>query len=233
MSGILYGVGLGPGDPELMTLKAARLIGAAEVISYPALPEGDSFARSIADDFIADNAQEIRIEIPMSRERGPAQAAYDAGAAEIAAVLRDGRDVVYLCEGDPLFFGSFMYLLARLTGEFEVTVVPGVTSMTAGAARARRPLAARSEVLSVIPATLDVDKLGAKVDAADSLAFIKIGRHLGKVKAVLAERGLVEQAIYLERVSLPQEVCLPMSECPDEAPYFSMILMTKGADPWL
>ncbi|MCO4825246.1 MAG: precorrin-2 C(20)-methyltransferase, partial [Amylibacter sp.] len=130
MNGMLYGVGLGPGDPELMTLKAARLIGGAEVIAYPTLEGGDSFARAIAADLIEDGTQEIAISIPMSVKREPAQAAYDQGAKQIARALDSGQDVVCLCEGDPFFYGSFMYLFARLSERFEVEVVPGVTSIT-------------------------------------------------------------------------------------------------------
>ena len=116
MVGKLYGVGLGPGDPELMTLRTHRLISEAQVVAYPTLAGGDSFARSIAADVIRKDAREIVMDVPMSTAREPAQAAYDKGAAEIAAALEAGEDVVCLCEGDPFFYGSFMYLFARLTG---------------------------------------------------------------------------------------------------------------------
>ncbi|HHI70096.1 MAG TPA: precorrin-2 C(20)-methyltransferase, partial [Rhodobacteraceae bacterium] len=165
MSGTLYGIGLGPGDAELMTLKAARLIRAAQVVSYPALAGGDSFARSIAAELLTDDVQEIRIDVPMVVDRGPAQAAYDKAADEISAVLETGLDVVVLCEGDPFFYGSFMYLYARLSGRFAVEVVPGVTSMTASAAALGLPLAARNEVLSVIPGPLEDDLLKERIAA--------------------------------------------------------------------
>ncbi len=102
--GVLYGVGLGPGDPELMTLKAARLIGGAAFVAYPALVGGASLARSIAADLIPKSAAEIVVKVPMTVERGPAQMAYNKGAALIAAALQAGEDVVYLCEGDPFFY---------------------------------------------------------------------------------------------------------------------------------
>ena len=154
MTGILYGVGLGPGAPDLMTLRAARLIEGASVVAYPTLAGADSFARAIAADLIAKNAQEIVMDVPMSVERAPAQAAYDKGAAEIAAALDAGQDVVCLCEGDPFFYGSFMYLFARLSDRYRVEVVPGVTSITACAASAGLPLAARNERLTVLPLSL-------------------------------------------------------------------------------
>jgi precorrin-2/cobalt-factor-2 C20-methyltransferase len=233
MTGILYGVGVGPGAPDLMTLRAARLIAGAAVIAYPTLAGAASFARAIAADLIAPAAREIVMDVPMSVERAPAQAAYDAGAAEIAAALDAGQDVVCLCEGDPFFYGSFMYLFARLSGRYRVEVVPGVTSITACAARAGKPLVARNERLTVLPGPLSEDELRARIDGAESVVIMKVGRHLPKIRAVIADLGLTEMAVYVERATLPDELVLPLAEAPERAPYFSMILLTKGADPWL
>ncbi|OSP55766.1 precorrin-2 C(20)-methyltransferase [Pseudoruegeria sp. SK021] len=233
MSGTLYGVGLGPGDPELITRKAARLIEGAAVIAYPALAGADSLARSIAADLIPAGAQEIVMDVPMTPARGPAQAAYDNGAARIADALEAGQDVVALCEGDPFFYGSFMYLYARLSGRFRVEVVPGVTSVTACAARAGLPLAARNEAVTILPGPLPDAALRARIALADTLVVMKVGRHLGRLRDLLRAEGLLERAIYVERVSLAGERCVPLTEAPDPAPYFSMIIVTKGADPWL
>lgn len=233
MSGILYGVGLGPGAPDLITLRAARLIEGAAVVAYPALAGGDSFARAIAADLIAPGTEEIVMDVPMTVERAPAQAAYDQGAARIAQVLENGRDVVCLCEGDPFFYGSFMYLFARLSGKFQVEIVPGVTSITACAASAGMPLVARNERLTVLPGPLPEDELRDRIERAESVAIMKVGRHLPKIRAVIDALGLTDRAMYIERASLPQEVVLPLADAPEAAPYFSMILLTKGADPWL
>lgn len=233
MTGTLYGVGLGPGAPDLLTLRAARLIESATVIAYPSLAGGDSFARSIAADLIPTTAREIIMEVPMTTERAPAQTAYDTGAAEIAAALDAGEDVVCLCEGDPLFYGSFMYIHARLKERYTVEVIPGVTSVTACAARAALPLAARNERLTILPGPLEEDDLKAEITRADSVVIMKVGRHLAKIRRVLTALDLADQAVYVERASLPEEVCLPLSQAPEKAPYFSMILLTKGADPWL
>lgn len=232
-AGVLYGVGLGPGAPDLITLRAARLIEGAAVIAYPTLAGGASFARAIAADLIAPKVQEIVMDVPMTVERAPAQAAYDTGAAAIAAALDQGNDVVCLCEGDPFFYGSFMYLFARLSGKYRVEVVPGVTSVTACAARAGMPLAARNERLTVLPGPLPQDELRARIDGAESVVIMKVGRHLPKIRAVIDALGLTAQAVYVERATLPEEVVLPLAEAPEKAPYFSMILLTKGADPWL
>jgi len=232
-AGTLYGVGLGPGDPDLITRKAARLIEGAQVIAYPSLAGGDSFARAIAADLIAPGTQEIRMDLPMTTDRAPAQAAYDQGAAAIADHLKRGTDVVALCEGDPLFYGSFMYLHARLSAQYPVEVVPGVTSVTACAALAARPLVARNETITVLPGPLDDAALRDKMRAADTLVVMKVGRHLPRLRALLAAEGLLDRAIYVERASLPAQRVLPLADAPDAAPYFSMILVTRGADPWL
>lgn len=233
MTGKLYGVGLGPGDPDLMTLRAYRLIKGATVVAYPALAGAASFARSIAADVIPKAAREIVMDVPMSVERAAAQAAYDEGAAEIAKALDVGDDVICLCEGDPFFYGSFMYLFARLSQRYEVEVIPGVTSITTCAARAGMPLAARNERLTVLPGPLHKDELRARIEGAESVAIMKVGRHLAKIKSVIDALGLTQHAVYVERASLPEEVVLPLAEAPEKAPYFSMILLTKGADPWL
>jgi len=233
VSGILYGVGVGPGAPDLMTLRAARLIEGAQVVAYPTLAGAASFARAIAADLIAPDAREIVMDVPMSVERAPAQAAYDAGAVQIAAALDAGQDVVCLCEGDPFFYGSFMYLFARLSGRYRVEVVPGVTSVTACAARAGKPLVARNERLTVLPGPLPEAELRARIEGAESVVIMKVGRHLAKIRAVIAGLGLTDMAVYVERATLPDELVLPLAEAPERAPYFSMILLTKGADPWL
>ncbi|MEL7258052.1 MAG: precorrin-2 C(20)-methyltransferase [Pseudomonadota bacterium] len=233
MPGKLYGIGLGPGDPDLMTLKAHRLISNAQVVAYPTLAGADSFARSIAGDVIPVGAREIVMDVPMTTDRAPAQAAYDNGAAEISSALDAGLDVICLCEGDPFFYGSFMYLFARLSQRYDVEVVPGVTSITTCAARAGLPLAARNERLTVLPGPLPEDELRNRIEGAESVAIMKVGRHLSKIRGVIDALGFTPKAVYVERASLPDEVVCPLAEAPEKAPYFSMILLTKGADPWL
>jgi precorrin-2/cobalt-factor-2 C20-methyltransferase len=216
-----------------MTLKAARLIGAARVVAYPALAGAPSFARSIAAGLIPSGCREIVMDVPMTVERAPAQAAYDRAAAEIGSVLEGGADVVCLCEGDPFFYGSFMYLYARMAGNYRVEVVPGVSSLTAAAARAGLPLAARSEVVTVLPGPLPDGELEARIGQAGTVAILKAGRHVGRIRRLLDRLGLAGQAIYVERATLPDERVMALAEAPAEAPYFSMILLAKGSDPWL
>ncbi|VAW03898.1 Precorrin-2 C(20)-methyltransferase [hydrothermal vent metagenome] len=233
MSGILYGVGLGPGDPDLMTLRAYKLISNAKVIAYPLLDGGESFARSIAVNMIPAGAHEIAMNIPMTTAREPAQKAYDQSATQIAAQLDLGHDVICLCEGDPFFYGSFMYLFARLSARYDVQVVPGVTSITACAARAGMPLAARNERLTVLPGPLPEAELRNRIEGAESVAIMKVGRHLSKIRHVIDDLDLTKYATYIARASLPDEVICPLADAPAKAPYFSIILLTKGTDPWL
>ena len=233
MTGTLYGIGTGPGDPELVTRKAWRLVQEADVIAYPSAEGGDSFARSIVADAIKPDAVEIEMPVPMVSGRAPAQAIYDDGAAAIRDHLSAGRDVVVLCEGDPLFYGSFMYILARLRDDFPTQIIPGVTSMTACAAAHNHALVARNDVLTVLPGTLDNDVMLDRIKASEAVVIMKIGRHLGRIRDLLSAQGLAQQALYVSHASLPYEKALLLSDAPDTAPYFSMILLYKGQDPWI
>ncbi len=231
--GTLYGLGVGPGDPELMTVKAWRIVSTAPVIAYLAANGGESTARSIAKPFIPDDAIEIAIEIPMRSEREPAQAAYDRGCVAIAGHLRAGRDVAMLCEGDPFFYGSFMYIFARLAKDFETIVVPGVSSLTAAAAAIGRPLAARDEVLKVLPATLDAQRLREELATAQSAAIIKVGRNFGKVRDVLAALDLTKSAVVIEKATHADERVRKLADVTEHTlPYFTTILVYAGAEPW-
>jgi precorrin-2/cobalt-factor-2 C20-methyltransferase len=224
--GTLYGIGLGPGDPELLTLKALRLIRAAPVVAYPAPDDGASFARAIVASFVTPAQREIVIRVPMVPERFPAQAVYAAAAEEIAAVLAAGSNVAALCQGDPFFYGSFMYLFARLAGRFPVEIVPGVSSLAACAAASRMPLVGRNETLVVIPATLAEDELERRLAGVEAAAIIKLGRHFAKVRRVLERLGLSERAQYVERASLPNQRVAPLAEIDAASvPYFAMLLI--------
>ena len=231
--GRLLGVGVGPGAPDLLTLRAARVIEGARVLAYPSLAGAPSMARGIAAAHVRTDAEEIAIDIPMTRDREPAQAAYDAGAARIAAHLSRGRDVVCLCEGDPMFYGSFMYLQARLAPRFPCEVVPGVTSVAAAAALARLPLGARDGRIAVLPATLPDEALAEGLRANGTVAVLKLGRHFPRVRALVEVLGLTARTTFVARATLPGETVLPLALAPPEAPYFSLLLIAKDTDPWL
>lgn len=225
MPGQLYGLGLGPGDPELVTLKAVRLLRASPVVAYPAPENGPSFARAIVAEFLDSRQREIAIRFPM-RPGPPPEAVYDAAASELAAALDTGADVALLCQGDPLFYGSFAGILVRLAPHYRVTVVPGVSSLTACAAAAATPLVQRDGVLSVIPATLPEAALEQRLGMAESAAVIKLGRHFTKLRRVLERLGRLDQALYVEHASLPDQRIAPLAEIdPAGVPYFAMALV--------
>ncbi|MEQ9626803.1 MAG: precorrin-2 C(20)-methyltransferase [Roseitalea porphyridii] len=233
MTGTLYGLGIGPGDPELITLKALRLLQAAPVVAYPAPDDGDSLARAIVAPHLPGGQTEIAIRMPMVAARFPAQEVYDRAAAEIGEHLAAGRDVAALCEGDPFFYGSFMYLFGRVAEKHKVEVVPGVSSLTACAAVLGAPLAARNDVLTVIPAPLPPNALSQILRDTDAAAIIKVGRHLAKVRKVLRILGLLDRARYVERATLTEQRILPLAEvAEDSAPYFSMILVHRRGEAW-
>ena len=225
--GQLFGLGLGPGDPELVTLKALRLLRAAAVIVYPAPESGESFARSIVAEWIAPAQREIVIAFPMRPGPPPAEI-YAAAAATIAAELDREHDVVFLCQGDPFFYGSFAPIFTRLAPRYRVSVVPGVSSLTACAAAAATPLAQRDETVTVIPATLPKAELARRLGECDSAAIIKLGRHAAVVQQVLLQCGLLDGAVYVERASQSRERVARFAEIdPASVPYFAMALVRR------
>ncbi len=233
MTGSLHLVGVGPGDPDLLTLKAARLLGSVPVVAYPTTGEDSALALSIAAPHLNPVAERLPVAIPMTLERGPAQAAYDGAADAILVHLRAGRDVAWLCEGDPLFYGSAMYLVTRVGAEAAVAVVPGVTSMTAAAAAIGRPLAARNEMLKVLPAPLDDATLRAELAATPAAAIIKVGRHFDRVRALLAEAGHADGAVVVEHATGARQRITRLADfAHDERPYFSTILCYRGEEAW-
>lgn len=234
MKGKLYGLGLGPGDPELITMKAHRILTGAPVIAYPAPDTGPSFAREIVSQWLRPEQIEIPMVMPMKVERFPAQEIYDRSAEEIAKHLEAGRDVAVLCEGDPFFFGSFMYVFERLEGRFEVEVVPGVSSIMAGASALQRPLASRNDVFTVIPGPVASDAMQARIEVAGAVAIMKVGRHFKRIRDLIEKMNLIDCAGYLERVSLGNERIMPLKDVADDAaPYFSLILIYKGQEDWI
>ena len=233
MTGRVFGVGVGPGDPELMTLKAVRVLASCPVIAYPATEDGQSMARAIAAPHISSR-MEIPIRFPIHGGAFPDGAIYAEAAARISAALEQDRDVAVLCEGDPFFYGSFMYLFALLSeAGHKVDVVPGVSSLTACAAELGYPLAARNDVLSIVPAPLSADELRNRLANVDAAAIIKLGRHFAKVRGVLKDLGLCDNARYIQHATMAEQVASSLQDVdPARAPYFSMILMHRDGVAW-
>ncbi len=233
MTGTLFLVGVGPGDPELLTLKAARILGTVPVISFPNKPRLNSTSFAIAKSHINPGAELLPADIPMKADPAPAQAAYDALAAKLDKLLSAGKNVAYLCEGDPLFYGTAIHLIGRLASGHNVEIVPGITSLSASAATICRPLASRADVLKVLPATLENEILTRELTGADTVAIVKTGRHLPRVRVALERAGLMQSAVIVEHASTSNEKIIPLSKYqPDAAPYFSTILCHRSAGGW-
>ena len=232
--GTLHGVGVGPGDPELVTVRAARLIGSAPVLAYFAKKGRRGHARTIVDAYVRPGTEELPLHYPLTTEMSFADPLYVrevggfyAEAAEaLAAHLAAGRDVVLIAEGDPLFYGSFMHLYIRLKDRFPVRITPGVTGFSGCASAAGLPMTWGDDVLAVLPGTLTEDDLAARLQGADAAVIMKLGTNFPKVRRAIVRAGLAERAVYIERGSMDGEVVLPLPEKTDDAsPYFSLILI--------
>jgi precorrin-2 C20-methyltransferase / precorrin-3B C17-methyltransferase len=236
-TGRLWGVGLGPGDPDLVTVKAARLISAAPVIAYHSARHGRSVARTIAEPYLRAGQVEEALVYPVTTEAHPDYRAamsdfYATCAIRLAAHLDAGRDVVVLCEGDPFFYGSYMHLHKRLADRYPATVVPGVTSVSAAAAVSGRPLVERDEVLTVLPGTLPADELASRLAAGGPAAVLKLGRTFKSVRAALESSGRLDQALYVERATSAEERIEPLSSVDaSSVPYFSLALLPSALTP--
>ena len=236
MSGRLFGVGVGPGDPELLTVKAQRIVAAVDVIAYPNARHGRSVARAIAAPHFRGDQIEVALEYPVTTEQtehpGGYEAAlsefYDTAAAQLAVHLDAGRDVAVLCEGDPFFYGSYMYLHERLADRYATEVVPGVTSFSAAAAAAGTPLVRRDDILTVLPGTLPPDVLAARLRAGDAAVVIKLGRTFPGVADAARRAGVTDRAIYVERASSDAERIAPLADAGDRVPYMSLVLVPSS-----
>ncbi len=234
MPGRLFGVGLGPGDPELVTVKAARLIAGAGVVAYHAARHGRSIARSVAAPYLREGQIEEPLIYPVTTEttdhpggyQGAIDEFYAACAERLAAHLDAGRDVVVLAEGDPFFYGSYMHMHKRLAHRYPTEVVPGVTSVSAAAAVLGRPLVERDEVLTVLPGTLPPDELAARLAGTGSAAVMKLGRTFAGVREAFERAGRLDEAWYVERATTSAERRGRLADVdPSTVPYFSLALL--------
>jgi precorrin-2 C20-methyltransferase / precorrin-3B C17-methyltransferase len=239
VSGVLYGVGLGPGDPELVTVKAARLIGAADVVAYHCARHGRSVARSIAEPYLRGDQVEEPLVYPVTTETtdnpggyaGAMEEFYATAAARLTAHLAAGRDVVLLAEGDPLFYSSYMHMHKRISGRYRTEIVPGVTSVSAASAALGVPLVEGDDVLTVLPGTLGPGELTERLRGTGAAAVMKIGRSYPGVRAALKDAGRLEQAYYVERASSgPRQVIERAADVdPSTVPYMSLVIL-PGAE---
>ena len=223
--GKLIGVSIGPGALDLMTVRAQNAIKDASVIAYIYATGKDPLALEIVQPLLQHEVQHIAIPVPMGADRKTRRDCYKAKILEFRAHLENGRDVAFICEGDALFYGSFQYVMEQLIEDYQVEVIPGVTSVQACSAVAEMPLTRDNDTLHVLPATLSEGALLARAKKRTAaLAFMKIGRHLDKVKRVLAKTGRLKTAKWVERATQPGQKITKLKDAPDEASYFSLVL---------
>lgn len=232
--GRLYGVGVGPGDPELLTVRATKILASTRVVAYFAKKETRGIARAIVARWLPEHAHELPLFYPLTTEvpfcdpvyEAELRTFYDDATGTIAEHLCKGHDVALICEGDPLLYGSFMHLYVRLKGRFDIEIVPGISGMSGCWSAAKVPIAWGTEVLSVVPGTLGSAALARHIAEADAVVIIKVGSNLGKIRAAIAAAGRMETAIYVEHGTGEAEKILPLEDMAGEdAPYFSIVLV--------
>ena len=227
-----YGVGVGPGDPELITLKAARIIKNADIVAYITNIKGDSVAKNIASDVLQDaktSQTTLPIEISMSISRTDINAAYDNASREILALMQEGKSVAFLCEGDPLFFGSFIYLMDRVSEQQKCKIVPGITSVNAASAQLATPLTILSEDMAIISSRSTDKKIVDTLIAYDTVAILKAGPQLPRLTTLLHTASRAEESQYIEYATHEREkIVKDLSLISDKkGPYFSLLLITR------
>lgn len=239
-AGTLWGVGLGPGDPELVTVKAARVIESADVVAYHSARHGRSIARSIAQPYLRAGQIEEHLVYPVTTETsdhpggysGAMEDFYTQSAERIATHLGAGRDVALLAEGDPLFYSSYMHMHTRLTQRFDAVIVPGVTSVSAASAAVATPLVQGDQVLTIVPGTLPADELERRLADTDAAVILKLGRSYPAVRKALSASGRLNETFYVERASTPGQRVLLASDVDDESvPYFALAMMPGRQQP--
>jgi precorrin-2/cobalt-factor-2 C20-methyltransferase len=233
-AGTLYGIGVGPGDVRYLTLRAAGLVRAVDVVAFFAKRGHPGNARRIVAPLVGEDRHEVRLEYPVTNEI-PAEhpdyqqkiaCFYRESAAQLAALLRAGRSVGLLAEGDPFFYGSFMHMWRRLAPDFPVEVVPGVTGMSGCWTRAKLPMAWGDDTLAVLPGTLAEDRLVERLKTTDAAVIMKVGKNLAKVRRAVEGAGLLSRAVYVERGTMQEERIRPLAECREATgAYFAMVLI--------
>ncbi|MGX1810098.1 precorrin-3B C(17)-methyltransferase [Nocardia sp. NPDC055321] len=238
MSGKLWGIGLGPGDPELVTVKAARIIGAADVIAFHSARHGRSISRAIAAPYMRAGQLEEHLVYPVTTEttehpggyQGAIDDFYESAAARLAEHLAAGRSVALLAAGDPLFYSSFQHMHRRLADRFDSEIIPGVTSVSAASAALATPIVEGEQVLTILPGTMGTEELTRRLRETDAAAIMKLGRTYPGVRQALADSGRLDDAFYIERASSTRQRVLRAADV-DEAsvPYFAITVVPGPA----
>jgi precorrin-2/cobalt-factor-2 C20-methyltransferase len=230
--GTLYGVGLGPGDPELVTLKAVRILRSVSTLLVPVRADDDSgYAWAIAQPHLVPARQRV-VRLPFGHDcEAELDEQWERNCQEVLACLEAGDDAAFLTEGDPLLYGSFIHVAGRLRASvpgLPIEIVPGVSSLNAAAAAAGQPLASRADRLAVLPALHALDDLPDVFERFDTVVLLKVNRVLDRLTATLNDLGLAECAIIVERCGRPeQRILRGLRELPSEVDYFSLVILRK------
>ena len=232
--GIIYGLGLGPGNPNLMSVKADRILRQSTNIAFFRKKGRKGHARTIVDTMLPANVIEFVMEYPVTTEIPLDDLAYNQTLSEfykdcaehIKTLSEQGTSVSVLCQGDPFFYGSFMHIYTRVKDSHPVEVVPAITGMSAAWTETGAPMTWGDDVLSVVVGTLPEEVLIAKMTQCDALVVMKIGRHLEKVKRALKASGLFERAFLVLHAAMNNSEVQKLSELKeDDTPYFSIIIV--------
>ena len=238
--GRLIGIGVGPGDPELVTLKALRTLKTADVVVHFSKKGNESNARAIVADLLRPDVRELALRYPVTTEiakhtqtyQAAIRTFYESAAAAVAEHLDAGHVVAVICEGDPLFYGSYMHLHVRLSERYPTEVIAGVTGMSGCWSSVGTPIAQGDDVLTVLPGTLPEEELERRIADTDAAVVMKIGRHLSKIRRALARTGRIERAIYVERATMANALVMPLKDKHDDrAPYFALVLVPGWETP--
>ena len=232
--GRLIGVGTGPGDPDLLTVKAVRALAAADVVAHFAKQGNNGNARAIVDGMLKPGVTELPLLYPVTTEldrhdpeyRERIRTFYEHSADAVSAHLEEGRTVAVLSEGDPLFYGSYMHIHVRLSATYDAEVIPGVTAMSGCWSQVGVPIVQGDDVLTVLPGTLSEFELTRRLSDTDAAVVMKVGRNLPKIRRALAATGKLAGAVYVERGTMPGASAMRLAEkADDRAPYFALILV--------
>lgn len=232
--GRLIGVGTGPGDPELLTLKAVRALARADVVAHFAKRGNHSNARRTVSAHLGPGITELPLLYPVTTEIDSRHADYrniigrfhEESASAVRKHLDSGRIVAILSEGDPLFYGSYIHLHIRLASHYPTEIIPGITAMSGGWSQAGLPIVQGNDTLTVFPGTMDEREMARRLADADAAVIMKVGRNLPKIRRAIMAAGRLGGALYVERATMNNTFSTPLAaKAGDDAPYFSIILI--------
>lgn len=232
---VIYAVGVGPGDPELLTRKAERIIGRSPVIFAPTgAADAASYALSIVEHLLDRSRQEVITRVfPMLKKGPELEAAWEEAAAEVISLIDSGQDVAFITIGDPCLYSTFLYLqriIQQKRADIPMEIIPGISSINASAAAAGIPLGIAGERIAILPATYENEELRKTLSEFDTIVLMKVSRVFDRVYSLLSELGLVSDSVFVRRVgSAQQEIVFDIATLVNkELDYLSMLIVRRA-----